>query len=72
MRWSEYELARTQQESEIRLKISRELEKHIEEYRENNFSNEYIMGMERARLLALYDTSLKSSPLGLDVQDKLF
>lgn len=61
-----------QQESEIRLKISQQLEKHIEEYRKNDFSNEYIMGMERARLLALYDTSLKSSPPSLDVQDKLF
>jgi hypothetical protein len=61
-----------QQESEIRLKISRELEEHIEKYRENDFSNEYIMGMERARLLALYQNLLKSSGPTLDVQEKLF
>lgn len=72
VRWSEYELARIQQESEIRSKISRELEKHVAEHRENGFSDEYIMGMERARLLALYDQSLKVSKPDIDIQDKLF
>lgn len=61
-----------QQEGEIRSKISRELEKHIAEYKENDFSNEFIMGMERARLLALYSTTLKGSILNIAVQDKLF
>lgn len=61
-----------QQEAEIRAKISRELEKHIEEYRQNDFPNHYVMGMERARLLVLFSQSLKNSDPGLAVQQRLF
>lgn len=72
VRWSEYELARTQQESEICSKISKQLQKYVEEYKENGFSKEYIMGMERAVLLVLYDARTQIPTTNSDVQDKLF
>ena len=72
VRWSEYELAKTQMEGEFRSKIAKQLQKHIEEYKENDFPDLYIQGMERARLLALYDLSLKTSPPDGVIQDKLF
>lgn len=59
VRWSDYELAKRQQDSEFRSKIAAELAKHIDLYRENDFSDEYLQGMERARLLVLYDKSVK-------------
>lgn len=72
IRWSEYELAKTQMEGEFRSKISKQLQKHIEEYKENNFPDLYIQGMERARLLTLYDLSIKTSPPDDAKQEKLF
>lgn len=72
VRWSDYELAKTQMESEFRSKISKELQKHIEEYKKNDFPDLYIQGMERARLLALYNTSLRSNIPDDANQEKLF
>jgi hypothetical protein len=72
VRWSEYELAKTQMESEWRSKVAKDLAKHIEEYRKNDFPDLYIQGMERARLLALHNTSITSNTPKDAEQDKLF
>lgn len=72
VRWSDYELSRRQQESESRTKIAAELAKHIDMYKENNYSSEYIQGMERARLLVLFDKSLKTDTEISGEQETLF
>ena len=72
VRWSDYELAKRQNEAEFRSRIAAELAKHIDLYRENNFPSEYIQGMERARLLVLYNKSLKEEAESLPDQETLF
>jgi hypothetical protein len=72
VRWSEYELAKRQQESESRAKIAAELQKHIDLYRDYGYSSEYLQGMERARLLVLFDKSLKLDKESLGDQQTLF
>lgn len=72
VRWSEYEMVRRQQDTEVRLKIAVELLKHIDMYRENDYSPEYIQGMERARLLVLFDQSPKSDQENSSEQETLF
>jgi|AntAceMinimDraft_5_1070358.scaffolds.fasta_scaffold03325_8 hypothetical protein len=72
VRWSEYELAKNQLESECRNKVVIDLEKHIAKYRENDFSSEYIQGMERARLLVLYRDNVIPDTTDTACQDKLF
>lgn len=72
VRWSEYETSKRQIESDFRSKIADQLKKHIAEYKKNDFPDLYIQGMERARLLALYDSPLGTSPPDEATQDKLF
>lgn len=72
VRWSDYELAKRQQDSEFRTKIAAELAKHIDLYRDYGYSSEYLQGMERARLLVLFDKSLAEDHPPLEKQDRLF
>jgi hypothetical protein len=72
VKWSEYERSRQEVEYEVRRKIARDLEKSIEEHRNSGIQEEFILGMNRAMLLVLYQQSLKVSDNDLHVQDKLF
>ena len=70
--WSGYERSRSQIEYEVRLKIARELEKHIEEHRNVGLPEEFLIGMNRAVLLVLYSQSTKLPDNTQGVQEQLF
>lgn len=72
VKWSDYELAKRQQESECRRKISEELAKHVDLYRKNGFPDLYIQGMERARLLMLFNKSPEDEEKNFPDQQSLF
>ena len=72
MKWSDYESSRSKIEYEVRLKIARELEKHIEEHSNVGLPEEFLIGMNRALLLVLYNQSMKLPDTERGVQDKLF
>jgi hypothetical protein len=72
VRWSNYESSRSQIEYEVRLKIAKELEKHIEEHRNVDLPEEFLIGMNRALLLVLYRQPTRVPDTDYGVQDKLF
>lgn len=72
VRWSDHERSRREIEYELRRKIASDLEKSIEEHRNSGIKEEFILGMNRAMLLVLYQQSLKESVNAIDVQEKLF
>lgn len=70
--WSEYSRHVSNVETEVRQKLSRELLQHIRFLEEDGSPECYIQGVERARVLVLNNTSIRSSEDGVETQEKLF
>lgn len=72
VRWSEYEREKSQIEAQVRVKISQELEKYVEDLEKKQYPNDYISGMEKARLLVLHAPTINRHEQTEYVQEQLF